>query len=265
MVGGYQGGEPNPLTGHVVVRQYDAHAWTEVWLDGRGWVRFDPTAAVAPARIESGLDAALSETDRAVFAALTGSRFEGMPGLRDVMYLFESMQHRWNMWVVGYDSETQARYLADLLGKVTPMRVGLVMLLGGGMSLGLVVLSLFWRRRTAPDHPAQRAFRRFTRRLVRTGLTRMPHETPGRFLAARQCGAQSRFVRYFCADRSSGFAALQSGRSLQQRIAARVAQRSASAAARCRVARAFVVPSRGKSKSCVPRRASASVRQLTVT
>ncbi len=183
MVGGYQGGEPNPLTGHVVVRQYDAHAWTEVWLDGRGWVRFDPTAAVAPARIESGLDAALSETDRAVFAALTGGRFEGMPGLRDVMYLFESMQHRWNMWVVGYDSETQARYLADLLGKVTPMRVGLVMLLGGGMSLGLVVLSLFWRRRPAPDHPAQRAFRRFTRRLVRVGLTRMPHETPGRFLA----------------------------------------------------------------------------------
>ena len=183
MVGGYQGGEPNPLTGHVVVRQYDAHAWTEVWLDGRGWVRFDPTAAVAPARIESGLDAALSETDRAVFAALTGGRFDGMPGLRDVMYLFESMQHRWNMWVVGYDSETQARYLADLLGKVTPMRVGLVMLLGGGMSLGLVVVSLFWRRRPAPDHPAQRAFRRFTRRLARVGLTRMPHETPGRFLA----------------------------------------------------------------------------------
>ena len=53
MVGGYQGGEANPLTGHLVVRQYDAHAWTEVWLEGRGWVRFDPTAAVAPARIES--------------------------------------------------------------------------------------------------------------------------------------------------------------------------------------------------------------------
>ncbi len=61
MIGGYQGGEMNPLTGHLVVRQYDAHAWTEVWLEGRGWVRFDPTAAVAPARIESGLDAALSE------------------------------------------------------------------------------------------------------------------------------------------------------------------------------------------------------------
>jgi len=183
MIGGYQGGEINPVTGHLVVRQFDAHAWAEVWLDGRGWVRMDPTAAVAPARIESGLDAALSETDRAVLSAITGRRFEGVPGLKDVLYLFESMQHRWSMWVVGYDSDMQARYLADLLGEVTPARVGLVMLLGGGISLGLVALSLFWGRRAVPDHPAQRAFRRFAHRLGRIGLTRLPDETPGRFLA----------------------------------------------------------------------------------
>ena len=182
MIGGYQGGEINPLTGHLVVRQYDAHAWTEVWLAGRGWVRMDPTAAVAPARIESGLDAALSETDRAVLSSVTAGRFEGIPGLRDVFYLFESMQHRWTMWVVGYDTEVQARYLADLLGEVTPTRVGLAMLLGGGLSLALVVLSLFWRRRPEPDHPAQRIFRRFADRLVRSGLMRRPDETPARFL-----------------------------------------------------------------------------------
>lgn len=182
MVGGYQGGEVNPLTGHLVVRQFDAHAWTEVWLEGRGWVRFDPTAAVAPARIESGLNAALSEADREVLSSVTGARFEGVPGLRDVVYLFESMQHRWNLWVVGYDTEVQARYLADLLGKVTPTRVGVAMLLGGGVSLALVVVSLFWRRRPTPDHPAQRIFRRFAQRLVRSGLRRAPEETPARFL-----------------------------------------------------------------------------------
>jgi transglutaminase-like putative cysteine protease len=182
MIGGYQGGEVNPVTGHLVVRQYDAHAWAEVWFDGRGWVRVDPTAAVAPARIESGLDAALSETDRAVLSAVTGSRFDGVPGLRDVLYLFESVQHRWNLWVVGYDTEMQARYLADLLGEVTPTRVGLAMLFGGGVSLALVVLSLFWRRRPAPDHPAQRAFRRFAARVARSGMTRRPDETPAHFL-----------------------------------------------------------------------------------
>jgi hypothetical protein len=117
-----------------------------------------------------------------VLSATTGSRFSGVPGLRDVLYLFESMQHRWNLWVVGYDTEMQARYLADLLGQVTPTRVGLAMLFGGGVSLALVVLSLFWRRRPAPDHPAQRAFRRFAQRMDRSGLTRQPDETPGRFL-----------------------------------------------------------------------------------
>ena len=54
MVGGYQGGEVNPVTRHLVVRQYQAHAWIEVWLPAQGWTRFDPTAAVAPARVERG-------------------------------------------------------------------------------------------------------------------------------------------------------------------------------------------------------------------
>jgi hypothetical protein len=190
MIGGYQGGEINPSTGHLVVRQYDAHAWAEVWLDGRGWVRVDPTAAVAPARIESGLDAALSEADRAVLADVIGLRFNGVPGLRDVLYLFDSLQHRWNMWVVGYDTEVQMHYLANLLGKVTPARIGLAMLLGGAMSLGLVVVTLFWRRRTRVDHPVERAFRRFAERLDRLGIVRAPSETPRQFLlrvdAARQ-------------------------------------------------------------------------------
>jgi hypothetical protein len=150
----------------------------------------DPTAAVAPARIESGLDAALSESDRAVLSAVTLRRFDGIPGLKDVLYVFESMQHRWNLWVVGYDAETQARHLADLLGKVTPMRVGAVMVFGGAVSLGLVVLNLFWRRRRVAEHPALRAFRRFCDRLARVGLARLAHETPAQYLervnAARQ-------------------------------------------------------------------------------
>jgi hypothetical protein len=84
--------------------------------------------------------------------------------------------------VVGYDTELQARYLANLLGEVTPTRIGIAMLCGGGVSLALVVLSLFWRRRPEPDHPAQRAFRRFAQRLTRSGLVRRADETPAQFL-----------------------------------------------------------------------------------
>ncbi|MCB1843849.1 MAG: DUF3488 domain-containing transglutaminase family protein, partial [Halioglobus sp.] len=63
---GYQGGEWNPLGKHLIVRQSDAHAWTEVWLPNRGWLRVDPTAAVAPERIESGMSGAMIDGSAAI-------------------------------------------------------------------------------------------------------------------------------------------------------------------------------------------------------
>jgi len=183
MVGGYQGGEVNPITGHLVVRQYDAHAWAEAWIAGSGWVRYDPTAAVAPARIERGLDAALSEPDRAALAALTTLRWDGIVGLSDVLYYLESLEHRWNLQVVGYDGAMQHRYLTDLLGAVSPTRIGIVMLLGGAGSLALVAATLFWRRRPSAGHPVERIFQRFATRLARVGLARAPAETPRQYLS----------------------------------------------------------------------------------
>jgi transglutaminase-like putative cysteine protease len=52
VVTGYQGGWWSALGDYLLVRLSDAHAWSEVWLEGRGWVRIDPTAAVNPARVE---------------------------------------------------------------------------------------------------------------------------------------------------------------------------------------------------------------------
>lgn len=181
MVGGYLGGEVNPLTGHLVVRQYDAHAWAEVWLKGEGWVRYDPTGAVAPARIERGLDAALSAPDRATLAAFTNLRLDGT-AIADLMHWFESIEHRWNVWVVGYDSDRQFQYLRDLLGDVSPVRIGIVMLGGGAVSLALVALSLFWRRRPSAGDPTERMMRAFSNALARQGLIRAPSESPRAYL-----------------------------------------------------------------------------------
>ena len=61
IVTGYQGGEFNDVGNYLIVRQSDAHAWTEVWIEDRGWIRVDPTAAVSPSRIESGIDNALAD------------------------------------------------------------------------------------------------------------------------------------------------------------------------------------------------------------
>lgn len=188
MVGGYQGGEINPVTGHVMVRQYDAHAWVEYWLAGEGWRRVDPTAAVAPARIEEGLNAALSPEDRESLSALTAARFDGVGVFRDLLYWADSLEHRWNLWVIGYDTHLQADVLQDLLGEITPARVGLALLLAGGASLGAVALVLFWRRRSAPRHPVEGAFQDFCRRLAGAGWPRRPDEAPASYLRRLESG-----------------------------------------------------------------------------
>ena len=151
MVGGYQGGEINPLTGHLVVRQYDAHAWAEVWQQGSGWQRVDPTFAVAPERIRNGLSAALSSDDRSVLSALTTARLRDFGGFNRMLYLFDSLQHRWNMWVVGYDANTQLDFLTDLLGRrPSPAAIGLAIGVGGAISLLIAGLVLFLRRPAGP-------------------------------------------------------------------------------------------------------------------
>lgn len=182
LVGGYQGGEVNPVTGHVVVRQYDAHAWVEYWHEGSGWRRVDPTSAVAPARIEEGLNAALSSEDRVSLSAMTNARFGGMAMLRDLLHWADSLEHRWNLWVVGYDTHLQAGLLKDLLGEVTPARVGAALLVGGAVGLGGVAVVLFWRRRPLRRHPAERAFARFCQRIAGAGWRRAPAESPRAFL-----------------------------------------------------------------------------------
>ncbi len=182
MVGGYQGGEVNPVTGHVVVRQYQAHAWVEAWIEGNGWQRFDPTAAVAPARVEQGLNAALSDADRATLSLFSAARFDERDVVTRFIQFFDSLEHRWNLWVVGYDAASQADVLRQLLGKVTPARIGMALVLGGGLSVAAVVIALFWRRRPLQRHPTERLFSRFCAAAARSGHPRLPHETPVAFV-----------------------------------------------------------------------------------
>lgn len=183
MVGGYQGGEQNPRTGHVVVRQFDAHAWAEVWTKATGWVRVDPTAAVAPERIVRGLNAALSAEDRSSLSAFTNARLEGYAGLDELMYLFDSVQHRWNLWVVGYDGNLQSEYLKELFGKrPSAVQIGVTILVGGLVSLGIAVLVLFLRRPKRASDPLVNAFLRFSATAEARGVVREPWESPMAFV-----------------------------------------------------------------------------------
>jgi len=108
VVTGYQGGEYNKVGNYLIVRQSDAHAWTEVWIKNSGWVRIDPTAAVSPSRIEQGLDDALSDE-------ISGFRIKNRtPLFGNLLYRWDNLQHVWNDWVLDYDHRKQSNFLRDL-------------------------------------------------------------------------------------------------------------------------------------------------------
>lgn len=182
MVGGYQGGEINPLTGHLVIRQYLAHAWIEYWLPEKGWQRVDPTAAVAPSRIHDSLSSALPEGDLSSLSAFTNARFNGIPGLQKMMYLFESLEHRWNLFIIGYNSERQSDFLQKLLGKITIAKIAFVLLFGALLSTVFIAFSLLRPNRSTQQNPVINVFQKFTNRLSKRGIIRNPDETPKQFI-----------------------------------------------------------------------------------
>lgn len=185
VVTGYQGGEFNALGGYLTVRQADAHAWAEVWLEGRGWVRVDPTAAVSPSRVEAGIDAALPVAD-----PIPGLLKHDSPWLQELRFGWDFLNGGWNLWVLSYNQERQMQLLARLgFGLVSWQELGVGLLMGvGGLLLVFSLVMLRGRGRVKPD-PAVRTYRRFCNRLAKAGLERQPAEGPRDF-AARVVGAR---------------------------------------------------------------------------
>lgn len=175
VITGYQGGERNDLGNYYIVRQADAHAWAEVWLEERGWVRIDPTAAVAPNRIQDGgLFASITDPQTLPFLMRRGGDSEW---LRQLALSWDSFNNIWNEWVLAYGPDRQKEFLSGLgFGPVDwgEMTVAMITALGG---LGLAYMGLRWRRRYARD-PVVRAWQRFCARLARRGLPRDADEGP---------------------------------------------------------------------------------------
>lgn len=175
---GYLGGEHNPLGGHYLVRQSDAHAWAEVWLEGRGWTRADPTAVIPPERIESAATLAWLTREAPVrFRLLEGSGIGQRLG-RSLSQLVDAVNTGWHLWVLAYSTERQGTLLRSL-GFGVVQHAGLVA--GAVIGSGLFILGLSgflqWRTAREPD-PAQRLFTRFCRLLARHGVARSQGEGP---------------------------------------------------------------------------------------
>ena len=171
VVTGYQGGEYNRLGGFWVVRQRDAHAWSEVWLAGEGWVRVDPTAALAPGRINA------SQSLAAPVGMVAAALGAFTPNFRlQLRWLWDAMNDQWNQWVVYYTQNSQFQLLRALgfkepdwqvLGWLLTCAALAALALQGGMN---------WNR-TRRD-PWLRLLDLAQQKLQRAGLALPPQPSP---------------------------------------------------------------------------------------
>jgi transglutaminase-like putative cysteine protease len=175
VVAGYLGGEVHPTENFVTVRQYDAHAWAEVWIEGRGWVHVDPTAAVAPERVEMSLADLFADQGFLADNPFSLMRYRDLGLVNWLILRRDYLDYAWATWVLGYDRR-QAGFLERLLGRVDALRLGLLFAAAAALSfLPWLLLRLARRRRERPD-PRDALIRRFCARLARAGLPRRTGE-----------------------------------------------------------------------------------------
>ncbi|MCH8499058.1 MAG: DUF3488 and transglutaminase-like domain-containing protein [Marinobacter sp.] len=179
VVAGYHGGSAGANNAYLIIRQYDAHAWVEVWLDGR-WHRIDPTGQIAPERIESGLrDAMAAEGSFLANAWASPERYQNIPMVRWVSLQVDRLNYNWQRWVVGYQGQSQLDLMSRLGNRMSLAQLGYLTagVVGGALLIaGLVSLSAQYRRRHRD--PVMVQLQRWQRLLAKAGLPVIAGETP---------------------------------------------------------------------------------------
>ncbi len=193
VVVGYQGGEWNQQGGFMVVHQYDAHAWVEAWMEGKGWTMLDPTAAVAPSRVENGIrDAVAGEDTFLQDNPLSLARFSHVAVINWVRNQIEMINYKWYKLVVNYDQRRQSSLFNALFGKNSAWHLAyatIFIAVGMFITIGFMALWPEWcRRRKQPVHYLYE-------RLVRKIQVRYPQVhtgmTPGNLLEVTQADSKN--------------------------------------------------------------------------
>ncbi len=172
VVTGYQGGILNPYGDYWILRQSDAHAWNEVWMEDRGWVRVDPTSAIAASRVEGGLSDLANADETLASRRQRGPRWFAGARLR-----LDALREIWRERILDFDQDSQ-RGLLEILRIPEPDGQKLVLLLAAAMALVLCWLTWHVRRELAPQSKdlAARAYLKLCARLAAAGLPRMQYE-----------------------------------------------------------------------------------------
>lgn len=153
------------------MRQSDAHAWAEVWLQDKGWVRVDPTSAVSPDRIESGIGAALPDSN--LLPLLSRQDY---PVLKNLYMNWDAVNNGWNQWVLGYDQTKQLALLKKLINKdIAWEDIGLILVVTM-IALMLFVSYLLLRNNGIVLNPTNKIYQQFLKKLSKAGVTKLRSE-----------------------------------------------------------------------------------------
>lgn len=182
---GYHGGKYNPVGGYLEIRQADAHAWNEVWIEGKGWIRVDPTAEVSPERIEYG-----AEISRSISSIVGTSEAERTELIRKRLQrgffrkmweilgnFWDNLDSNWNLWVIGYGRDRQDGLL-DSIGLVDVSWVTLLAAVAGMVFLLMFMGKMVMKRKLLSRDPLTDLYRLFCRKMKYRGIERHSWEGP---------------------------------------------------------------------------------------
>ncbi|WP_455209644.1 transglutaminase TgpA family protein [Kaarinaea lacus] len=178
VVTGYQGGEFNSLGDYLIVRQSDAHAWSEVWISGKGWTRVDPTAVIPPERVQ---DDEHLQRFRSTATTSTVNLNWVRSAWRKMKLGWDNVNHFWNMWIIGYNNKKQNSFMSWLgMGEFGWQGLAVVLFSGLSLLVLLVGFQLLYRNHAYSD-PVQKAYQRFCHKLERIGLRKSHSEGASHF------------------------------------------------------------------------------------
>jgi transglutaminase-like putative cysteine protease len=180
VVTGYQGGEINPVDGYMTIRQSDAHAWAEVWLAGRGWVRIDPTGAIAPDRVEQNLESVIPAQLLGGLFTLDQQHGALAFALDQVRQNWEAINNNWNQWVLDYTPTRQRNFIQSLGFRNGDWQTLTLLMVTIGIAVMTIValpLVRHWQQRDR----VEALYASFCENLAQLGYPRAVHEGPRAF------------------------------------------------------------------------------------
>ncbi|MDA1342879.1 MAG: transglutaminase domain-containing protein [Proteobacteria bacterium] len=166
VVTGYQGGEFNEVENFLEIKQADARAWVEVWVENKGWVRVNPTAAIAPERIEKNIDISYAAPGEGALAAFNLLKQARQP--------WSNVDYNWQCWVINYNNANQASFLLSF--GIADFKT-MVYWMMGFVGIITTILSLFFPyQKPKPKDRTLIAYNQFLKKLARAGLSKNPGE-----------------------------------------------------------------------------------------